>query len=124
MANLIAAKPAVLVFWATDAQNDEEMGALQKAAVEKGIDAVAVDSKDNAVAARQYFEGKGWNRIMLLMDTEQRVKVLYDVSAAPVYFLIRKDGVIHDKLGITLKPDLERKLDELIRLPTCALGLA
>lgn len=112
---VLEGKAGVLAFWATDSGNDEQMNKLQALASDK-LSVFAVNSKDSQATARKYAEGKGWNKITVLLDGDEAAKEAYQVTEVPTYFLIDKEGKIADKLGNLKAEELEGKVnDELLK---------
>ncbi len=116
LATLIANKSAIVVFWTTDAKNDDAMAFLQKTATDK-LDkfvAVAVNPKENRGTVKIYQQEKHLDKIAMLID-EGAAKTAYAVTNMPIYFLIGKDGVIVERLENASKQDLENKINTLTK---------
>jgi len=113
---LIANKFAVIVFWTTDAKNEDALALLQKTASEKSdrFVAIAINPRDNRGTVRTYLQDKRLDKITMLLD-EGAAKYAYAVTNLPTYFLIGKDGVITERLENVSKPDLENKINALVK---------
>jgi len=113
---LIANKFAVIVFWTTDAKNDDAMALLQKIATEKSdrFVALAINPRDNRGIVKTYVHDKRLDKITMLVD-EGAAKNAYAVNNLPTYFLIGKDGIITERLENVSKQDLENKINTLVK---------
>jgi thiol-disulfide isomerase/thioredoxin len=115
---VIANKYAVIVFWTTDAKNDDAMALLQKTATDKAdkFVAVAINPKENRSTVKDYSQQKSLGKITMLLD-DGAAKNAYGVTTLPTYFLVGKDGNITERLEGTAisKQDLESKINALLK---------
>ena len=112
--DLIKDKSAVLVFWREEPRYDEMMNTLQSYTA-KGLVVVAVLPESNVAAIKQRVEQRRWNQITMLINGES-VAAQYNIAEYPTYFLIRRTCEIAERLGAgTQKPDLESKLNDLLK---------
>lgn len=113
---LIANKFAVVVFWTSDAKNDDAMTFLQNTVSDKPdkFVAIAINPKENRGIVKSYQQDKHLDKIAMLID-EGVAKTAYGVTNLPTYVLIGKDGVIADRLENASVQDLQNKVNALVK---------
>ncbi|MCK4273426.1 MAG: redoxin domain-containing protein [Dehalococcoidales bacterium] len=98
-------RPVIINFWATWCGPCRmEMPALQEVYedrewAERGLIILAVNLGESASAVRKFMEA---NRLSftVLLDTEQEVGMMYNISAIPTTYFVDNDGIIrHIKMG-------------------------
>ena len=116
LAELIAKKPVLLVFWATwcgfCAQELEDMKTFTEKYQDK-IQVLALTGGESSGAVKDYIQKENVNFLMAL-DEKKDVWNKYSVRGTPSHFLIDKDGaVVSLRPGLSLIKDLEIMLTML-----------
>lgn len=114
-------KPVLLNFWATWCGPCRlEMPFLQEVSedpelLERGLVILAVNLGESASVVREFMDNYALS-FTVLLDTQQKVGMLYNISGIPTTYFIDKDGKIRDvKIGAFIsEAEIIRRLSDSI----------
>jgi len=81
----------------------------------KGLVILAINMGESPAKVRKFVEDHGIS-FLVLLDTDQKAALKYNIRSIPATFFIDKDGIIQDmKIGaFTSKAEIERRLSKII----------